>query len=482
MKIKRLIIGTKIGLVLLFLTTLYANEIQLVTTHKKSNGTLLRIVTSHVMDIENIAGWVGQENWFYVTLNSTYLNESSMDGIGLEPPLIDLEATENNESVQLGYLFDRPIEDFEIFHSQASRVILIQVWESLSDSIKTEVSSSEDKNENRVFVLPETESKGSPFYDSFIYAREKYGPEKYFVWYNSWYSTEDSLENSDDINYPKPLVVKKQIQEKPPPPPPEPLIISKKDIDISFIIDHGMLSNGIRRPNEVKALQRALVALGYDLGSTGVFNNGVDGNYGVLTQSAVNQFQSDRGFSSVDIDGILGESTYRELIRALDDQEPDISYSVAEKLEKEKKPQIEEKLEKEKKPQIEEKLVLETAREILNKPSVKKNVKKETRKLDNQEILNTLPPDLSKRKTFLTLTCNLDGANVFIDGTLIGQTPVPKKLPVNPGWHRVRVIDPNAVPSQFTMEVPDFQDIYVPNGRTQKIRINLAVSDPESSE
>ena len=326
MKFKRSIFGAKIVLVLLFLSTLHANEIQLITTHKKSNGTLLRIVTSHVMDIGNIAGWVGQENWFYVTLNSTSLNESSMDGIGLEPPLIDLEATENNESVQLGYLFERPIEDFEIFHSQASRVILIQVWESLSDSIRTEVSSSEDKNENRVFVLPETESKGSPFYDSFIYAREKYGSEKYFVWYNNWYSTEDSLENADEFNVPKPLIVKNPVQEKPAPPPPEPLTISKKDIDISFIIDHGMLSNGTRRPNEVKALQRALVALGYDLGSTGVFNNGVDGDYGALTESAVNQFQSDRGFSSVDMDGIIGESTYRELVRALADQEPDISY------------------------------------------------------------------------------------------------------------------------------------------------------------
>ena len=474
MKFNRLIFGTNIGLVLLFLSTLHANEIQLLTTHKKSNGTLLRIVTSHVMDIENIAGWVGQENWFYVTLNSTFLNESSMDGIGLEPPLIDLEATENNESVQLGYLFERPIEDFEIFHSQASRVILIQVWESLSDSIRTEVSSSEDKNENRVFVLPKSESKGSPFYDSFIYAREKYGSEKYFVWYNNWYSTEDSLENSDEFNIPKPLIVKKLVQEKPTPPPPppspEPLTISKKDIDISFIIDRGMLSNGTRRPKEVKALQRALVALGYDLGSTGVFNNGVDGDYGALTENAVNQFQSDRGFSSVDMDGIIGESTYRELVRALANQEPDISYSVAEKIEKEKNPKIEEKF------------VLESAKDILKKPSLKKNVKKETRKLNNPEILNTLPPDLTKRKTFLTLTCNLDGANVFIDGTLIGQTPVPKKLPVNPGWHRIRVIDPNAIPSQFTMKVPDFQDIYVPNGRTQKIRINLAVSDPESSE
>ena len=102
MKFKRSIFGAKIGLVLLFLSTLHANEIQLITTHKKSNGTLLRIVTSHVMDIGNIAGWVGQENWFYVTLNSTSFNESSMDGIGLEPPLVDLEVTENNESVQLG--------------------------------------------------------------------------------------------------------------------------------------------------------------------------------------------------------------------------------------------------------------------------------------------------------------------------------------------------------------------------------------------
>lgn len=463
---KKLQLGIQFGLLLIFFTCLRANEVQLVTTHKKSNGTLLRIVTSQIMDIDNVAGWVGQENWFYVTLNGTSFNESSMEYIEFEPPLMDLEGTENNESVQLGYLFERPIEDFEIFHSQASRVILIQVWESLNDSIRTEVASSEDRNENRVFVLPEKEAKGSPFYDSFIYARDKYGPEKYFVWYNKWYSTEDG----EELEEPRPLIVKKQIQVKEPPPPTAPMKISKKDVDISFIIDEGMLSNGIRRPNEVKALQRALVALGYDLGSTGVFKNGVDGDYGLLTESAVNQFQLDREFSGVDVDGIVGESTYRELIRALADKEPDITYSVAEKVEKKKEQQVEEKY------------VLETAKEILKRPAVKKNVKRETRKLDNPEIMNTLPLDLSKRKTFITLTCNLDGAKVFIDGNLIGQTPIPKKLPVNPGWHRIRVIDPNAPPPQFAMRVPDFQDIYIPKGRSQKIRINLTVVEQESSE
>ena len=194
----------------LIFSVLQANEVQLVSTHRKSNGTLLRVVTSNIVDIDNIAGWVGQENWFYITLNGISLGESSMDYIDYELPIIDLEVTENNESVQLGYLFNRPIEDFEIFHSKASRVLLIQVWESLNDSLRSEVISSETQNKHKVFTLPKEESKGSPFYDSFIYARNKYGPEKYFVWYNDWYSTEDDEVEDDSIEIPKPLIVQKK--------------------------------------------------------------------------------------------------------------------------------------------------------------------------------------------------------------------------------------------------------------------------------
>ena len=96
--------------------------------------------------------------------------------------------------------------------------------------------------------------------------------------------------------------------------------------------------------------------------------------------------------------------------------------------------------------------------------------------------MKTLTPDFTKRKTFLKLTCNLDGADVFINGNLIGQTPIPKKLPVNPGWHRVKVIDPNAPPPQFSMAIPDYQDIYIPVGKTQNIRINLAIPEQETPE
>ena len=53
---------------------------------------------------------------------------------------------------------------------------------------------------------------------------------------------------------------------------------------------------------------------------------------------------------------------------------------------------------------------------------------------------------------------------------------------MTPGWHRVRVVDPDAPPPKFAMSIPDYQDIYVPQGRTQKIRINLAIAEQESTD
>ena len=80
---------------LCFISFLWGSQIQLVTAHNKSNGLLLRIVTSKVVDIDNIAGWKGQENWFYITLNGTYLSPSAVEYIEFEPPLVDIEITEN---------------------------------------------------------------------------------------------------------------------------------------------------------------------------------------------------------------------------------------------------------------------------------------------------------------------------------------------------------------------------------------------------
>ena len=437
-------ISIRVIISIVLFTVLRANEVQDITIHKKSNGTLVRIVTSKVMDIENLAGWIGQENWFYVTLNASYLNPSAMDYLSYESPIIDLEVTGNNESVQLGILFDTSIGDFGIFHSSASRVILIQVWQSLNDSVRSQVQTSETNNNNRVFTLPKTEAKGSPFYDSFVYARDKYGPEKYFVWYNNWYSTEDVVGEPNETfdNDPKPLMVKSvpdKVEEL------TPIVIKKepiRKIDISNILDKGMLHLGINRPNNIKALQNALVRLGYDLGTNGVFRNGVDGEFGPTTETAVKQFQTDRGYSKMNIDGVVGIVTHNQMINALEGA-PQIAVEV-------------------------QPATVQTKREIRN--------------LDNKAERGLLPLDFSKRKTFLNLSCNINGANAFVDGLLIGQTPLSKKIAIKPGWHRIRMVDPNAPPLEYSFPVPDFQDIYVPQGRTQNILINLSFTDQNTTE
>ena len=196
--------------------------------------------------------------------------------------------------------------------------------------------------------------------------------------------------------------------------------------------------------------------------------DGVDGDFGPITEDAVVEFQLDRGFNAANVDGVVGEGTFKELMRALNGEKPIVTSIDTKTAGIEKKVINDNKKGR------------KTAKELLNQPPVKTKVKRETRKLANIEEVKLLPPDLTKRKTFLKLSCNLDGANVFIDGSLIGKTPIPKKLAVTPGWHRVRVVNPKAPPTKFAMAIPDYQDIYVPQGRTQKIRINLAIAEEES--
>ena len=226
-----------------------------------------------------------------------------------------------------------------------------------------------------------------------------------------------------------------------------------------------MLS-GVNRPSKVKILQEALISLGYDLGLNGPFSNGVDGQYGKLTEEAVISFQMDRGFNGSEIDGIVGEATLKELIRALSGLSPLNATIKSQEIN-----QIENQ-------SFSNSIDSETAEDILKKPPISTQVKRETRKLPNAQEITLLPPDLSKRKNFLKLSCNVEGANVYIDGSYMGKTPI-KKLSVNPGWHRIRVIDPNTPRPQFAMRVPDYQDVYIPQGKSQKIRINLAISEEE---
>lgn len=62
---------------------------------------------------------------------------------------------------------------------------------------------------------------------------------------------------------------------------------------------------------QVKALQRLLAGLGYDLGSYGPFQNGADGIFGAATESGVKAYQRLHGLVE---DGLVGQKTWRSLL------------------------------------------------------------------------------------------------------------------------------------------------------------------------
>lgn len=93
--------------------------------------------------------------------------------------------------------------------------------------------------------------------------------------------------------------------------PTTPAAPSKDNDDVGFPVDSGWRPT-IRRGSKgdtVKECQKMLHELGYDIGK----RTGIDGDYGMMTESAVMVFQHDHGLV---VDGICGPMTWDALQKA----------------------------------------------------------------------------------------------------------------------------------------------------------------------
>jgi len=386
-----------------------AHQVQLVTHHEKTNGVLIRVVVSNVPEVKDIAGWVGQENWFYLTLNEAVFAEGVLENLVTSSPILEIEGIQNKQSVQIGFLMENYISDFEIFHSPSNRVFLIHVWHELDGSNIADIRKSESENSNKIFSLSDQNSKGIPFYESFIDAREKYGPEKYFVWYDNWYSTEDKLDS----------------------------VSNKKETDIW---DKHWSGNSSSSKEEF--------AYGPRLPKD---------------RSIVKPIQE------------LVESEEKENISKLDVIKTDVVTNKEEKLTKLK----EEILERKKKIAKKENAALKKD----SKPKKQKAKPKVINKKSSEDLAAyAIEPNLSNRKTYLKIGCDLVDVNVYLDGRRVGKTPLNKRLPVSSGWHRIRIDVPGAKKfNKSGIPTPDFRDVFVTKGRTQKVTFNF-LNDQENFE
>ena len=386
-----------------------AHQVQLVTYHEKTNGVLIRIVVSSAPEVNNIAGWVGQENWFYLTLNEAVFAEDVLENLNAKPPLLEIEGIQNQESVQVGFLMEDYISDFEIFHSPANRVFLIHIWHELDRDNIADIQKSENTNKNKIFSLDDQSSRGAPFYDSFVNAREKYGPEKYFVWYDNWYSTEDKLDNNKD----KRKNIELDIWEKHWSGTQK----TEKDTDSTF---------GPVMPNKLEDKIKT------------------ENNLAVLNKNPDVNDQEKLVYKNETVNEVRNKKL--SLLKEDITQRKKIS-------------------EENKKKNIEKKSSLTD-----NKPQQKYIIKKSTEDLAAYAI----EPNLEKRKTYLKIGCDLTDVYVYLDGRKVGKTPLTKRLPVSSGWHRIRIDVPGAKKfNQSGIPTPDYRDVYVTKGRTQKVTFNF---------
>lgn len=81
---------------------------------------------------------------------------------------------------------------------------------------------------------------------------------------------------------------------------------------------------------------------------------------------------------------------------------------------------------------------------------------------------------------YIVITSDTSNIPIFIDGTLIGHTPLEKPIPVLPGNHKVG-IHPISVNDPFTQYGPDKtkKNIYVIQGDTNRVHLNSFFLDQQ---
>ena len=400
-----------------------AHKVQLVTFHQKTNGLLIRIVVSHVPKAGDIAGWVGQENWFYLTINDAVLGENVLDNLKAKSHLLEIEGIQNQQSVQIGFLLEHPIVDFKIFHSPSYRVFLVQVRRELDGAAVANMQQSEKENINNIFSLPVQEATGQPFYESFIYARQKYGPKKYFVWYDNWYSTESDEDSVELVKVD--IWVKHWAGSE-----------KRNDVAIKNLPD--------KSAKEIQKTESQFVQFGPPVPDN------------LSTNITASKADKPEQVSVDELKDVSAENVTQKPQRQLAEEKERLK-SIPKKV-KQKKP-------------------------IVSKQRQKKKKQTQYTKIpETKDLVYHLLPDISGRKTFLKINCDLIDVLVYLDGKKMGKTPLTGRVSVNPGWHRVRIDIPGAPKkNQYGIPVIDYHDVYVTQGRTQKVTFKFLRDKEEDS-
>ena len=102
------------------------NQINKILISPKKNGMSINILSDMPLNKSQVTGWYNESNsWYYMTIHNAAGDTLELEKTKIYYPISGIEAVNTGESLQIGFMMDRTVEDFEFYFDGTSNELLV---------------------------------------------------------------------------------------------------------------------------------------------------------------------------------------------------------------------------------------------------------------------------------------------------------------------------------------------------------------------
>ena len=102
------------------------NQINKILISPKKNGRSINILSDLPLNKSQVTGWYNESNsWYYMTIHNAAGDTLELEKTKIYYPISGIEAVNTGESLQIGFMMDRTVEDFEFYFGGTSNELLV---------------------------------------------------------------------------------------------------------------------------------------------------------------------------------------------------------------------------------------------------------------------------------------------------------------------------------------------------------------------
>lgn len=101
----------------------------------KKNGAFVKIFTTTPVDPKHIAGWNGEDGWFYITVLNAIADSGRVVNSEIIYPVSQIQVDNAEESAQIALKIEQTIDKFEFYQSKSPPEILLSLRFPINDVV-----------------------------------------------------------------------------------------------------------------------------------------------------------------------------------------------------------------------------------------------------------------------------------------------------------------------------------------------------------